>query len=242
MQWLDLTYNDPALNLALDEALLEHAEADECAVEVIRVWEPEQPMVVLGRSSPYQREVNLEFCQRNSIPILRRCSGGATIVTGPGCLMYAVRMNYRDKENLRMLDAVHSFVLNEIKAAISRLGIATSVQGTSDLTLGDRKFSGNSLRCKKNGFVYHGTLICDFDLAWVSNCLDWPERQPEYRRARHHTDFLTGLPVSVDEVKQALAEQWQPKLSLETPTPSLEQMTKQLAKEKYSLAAWTEKV
>ena len=239
MRLLDLTLNDPAENLALDEALLEQAESQTDVVEVLRFWEPRHPVVVLGRSSPLEQEVNLDYCGRNDIPILRRCSGGATIVTGPGCLMYAVLIAYQHRAPLRMLDQAHQFVLNQLRLAIQTLGIEVHIRGTSDLTFLNRKFSGNSLRCRKNNFVYHGTLICDFDLTLAANCLGTPQRQPTYRKGRTHNEFLTQLPISATAVKTAMIQQWNADESLVTWPQS---STERLATEKYRTRNWTEAV
>src|SRR5688500_8323897 len=94
MKLLDLTLPSPAENLALDEALLDAAEADSTAEDVLRFWEPANYCVVVGRSSQVVVEVNLEACRRRGIPVVRRSSGGAAIVAGPGCLMYAVVLSY----------------------------------------------------------------------------------------------------------------------------------------------------
>ena len=47
-------------------------------------------MVVVGRSSRLDEEVHLDACRAAGVPVLRRPSGGAAIVSGPGCLMYAL--------------------------------------------------------------------------------------------------------------------------------------------------------
>ena len=44
---MDLTLPSPAENLALDEALLEEAEATGRPTETLRFWEPARPMVVV---------------------------------------------------------------------------------------------------------------------------------------------------------------------------------------------------
>ena len=51
MLLLDLTLPTAAENVVLDEALLEEAEARPGASELLRLWEPATPTVVLGRSS-----------------------------------------------------------------------------------------------------------------------------------------------------------------------------------------------
>ena len=56
MYLLDLTLPTPAENVALDEALLEAAEAGDCP-SVLRLWEPRETFVVVGRSSRVAEEV-----------------------------------------------------------------------------------------------------------------------------------------------------------------------------------------
>ena len=150
MKLLDLTLDDPWADVALDEALVETAERTGGHPELLRVWEPLRPIVVLGRSSPIETEVDLAACARDSVPVIRRASGGATIVTGPGCLMYAVLLDYRRRPKLKMLDQAHRLVVERLREALESLGVETEWRGICDLTYRNRKVSGNALRCKRN--------------------------------------------------------------------------------------------
>lgn len=205
MQRLDLTLPTPAENLALDEALLDAAESGEIAGEVLRFWEPASHFVVLGRSSRATVEVHGEACRRRGIPVLRRSSGGAAVVAGPGCLMYGVVLSYERRPALRMLDQAHAYVLGHVAEGLRTLGIAAVMRGTSDLAVEQRKVSGNSLRCKRNHFLYHGTLLYNFDLPLIGELLGTPPRQPEYRAARPHEAFVANLPASATALRDALA-------------------------------------
>jgi lipoate-protein ligase A len=71
------------------------------------------------------------------------------------------------------------------------------------------KFSGNSMRCRRRSFLYHGTLLYDFPLDLISECLKLPARQPAYRRNRSHESFLTNLPLSAATLRRALIDAWQ---------------------------------
>src|SRR6478672_8591784 len=172
MQHFDISLPTPAQNLAFDEALLEWAEQNAAEGEFLRLWESSQPMVVVGRSSRVGKEVNEEFCRRERIPILRRSSGGAAIVTGPGCLMYALVLSYAVRPDLKDITRAHSFILKQLTTSLgpllSHAGTITCA-GTSDLAMQQgaesgeqgktllaprsslfaprslRKFSGNSL-------------------------------------------------------------------------------------------------
>jgi lipoate---protein ligase len=220
---LDITLPTPAENLALDEALLDQAEQESSDAEFIRLWESPQPFVVLGRSSRWDREVDESACGRLQIPILRRSSGGAAIVAGPGSLMYALVLSYKIRPELRDIRRAHTFVLDRLATSLCRLGFTVMRAGTSDLVIAGaaevhsplhnphathKKFSGNSLRAKRTHLLYHGTLLYNFDLALIETCLRPPPRQPDYRAARSHADFVTNLPATRGDLVRALKTAW----------------------------------
>src|SRR5215203_1570204 len=113
MQRYDLSLPTPAQNLAFDEAVLEWVEEKHSGSEFLRLWESTQTMVVVGRSSRVEKEVNVQYCRQERIPILRRSSGGAAIVTGPGCLMYALVLSYVVRPELKDITRAHSFILEQ---------------------------------------------------------------------------------------------------------------------------------
>ena len=236
MQLLDLTLPLPAENLALDEAFLESCEAGEITSDVLRVWEPQEYFVVLGRSSDPTVEVNLAACRREKIPILRRASGGGTILAGPGCLMYAVVVDFHDEPGLKLIPRAHQFVLNGIATSLAPLVPGVTIAGTSDLAFRRRgntlqKFSGNALRMKRNHFLYHGTLLYDFDLERVIQLLAHQTREPHYRANRPHGDFLANLPMKRAQIITALTSGWQANKKLE---PWPRERMQQIVKEKYA--------
>ena len=213
MRLLDLTLPSGEENLAIDEALLDEVEDHGVPLETLRLWEPAAPMIVVGRSSHVDREVRREKCRELGIPILRRASGGAAVVTGPGCLMYAVVLSLQLRPALRAIDVAHRFVLGTIVAALRRQGFDVAQRGTSDLTLSDRKFSGNSLRVRRDYLLYHGTLLYDFPLDLIAACLSAPPRQPDYRDGRDHEAFVTNLPVNAGMLRRILVDTWQAEAS-----------------------------
>ncbi len=232
---LDLTLPTPAENLALDEALLEEAERAGQPHETLRLWEPAAPMVVVGRSSRLEQEVQIEACRQLGVPILRRTSGGAAVVTGPGCLMYAVVLSYEKRPELRAVDRAHRFVLNTIVAGLEEHAPSVRCRGTSDLTLGHQKFSGNSVRCRREHFLYHGTLLYNFRLELIECCLRMPPRQPTYREGRAHGEFVANLPVAADALRQSLIAAWHADRPSAT-WPEAE--TARLVAERYSHDEW----
>lgn len=181
-------------NLALDEACL--LEADDGRMgETLRVWEFVDPTVVLGRSSKVELEVDQRYCRSRGVPVLRRCTGGAAVVGGPGCLMYSVVLSFDRRPALQKIDQAHKFVMARVQAAIARQQPSIEYQGICDLTYGNRKCSGNSLRVSKRHLLYHGTVLYGANLDLIAGCLRHAPRQPDYREGRDHRDFLTNISI-----------------------------------------------
>ncbi|MFV2066324.1 MAG: biotin/lipoate A/B protein ligase family protein [Pirellulales bacterium] len=237
MQRLILTLDTPEQNLALDEALLDLAEQGGLPGGLLRLWESAQRVVVLGRSSRFGREVDREACHQQGVRVLRRSSGGASIVAGPGCLMYSVVVDYAAEPHLRAIDQAHSFVLDRHVQALRWHLPDVARKGTSDLTVGERKFSGNSLRAKRRALLYHGTLLYDFPLAQIPRFLKLPPRQPDYRRDRQHIDFVMNVPLDRCQLQETLIEAWHADEDLLTwPRDAIDA----LVRCRYGCQAWTE--
>ena len=139
-RYLDLTLPSLAENLALDEALLDEAEAAGQPLETLRVWESRSLGVVIGRSSRLAVEVREEACREAGRPVLRRISGGAAVVVGPGCLMYALVLSLRLRPRLRAIDQAHTEVLDTIAAALRQALVIppSGGEGSSGMVSPDR--------------------------------------------------------------------------------------------------------
>jgi lipoate-protein ligase A len=237
MKFLEKSFAHPAMNLACDEALLEAVEADGESAECLRIWEATSYFVVLGHSNRIAAHANMDACRAEKIPILRRMSGGGTVVQGPGCLNYALLMKDRERRSIR---EIFQYVLERhcgcFAAACSK---APRFRGTSDLTIGDLKFSGNAQYRKASAVLVHGTFLLDFDIAVIERLLPVPVDQPEYRGNRtHHHRFLTNLNVSKEKVVHELQRAWNAEDAF-APLPIAR--IKQLTDERYDRMEWTEK-
>jgi len=242
MKVLDLTLSTPAENLALDEALLDAAETGQGG-EVLRFWESPEYFVVVGYANKIAAEVNQAACVARGIPILRRCSGGGTVVQGTGCLNYALVLRIVDNKSTRNISAANQFIMERnrvaIQSAIGNPQTVVSVRGHTDLAIGDLKVSGNSQRRRKNFLLFHGTFLLSFDLKLVSELLNMPSLQPDYRDGRAHGEFVTNVGVSPSVVKSELAKAWGARESANAVSPML---ITDLVTQKYSQPEWNQKL
>jgi lipoate-protein ligase A len=250
MRYLDLTLSSPAENLACDEALLDWCESGDGG-ETLRFWESTELFVVVGYANKVATEVNVAACEARKIPILRRCSGGGTVVQGPGCLNYTLVLPITKDGPLHSIAVANQFIMRRNRAALEMVGRDTpcmphdggqrtarptiAIRGHTDLAIGGRKFSGNSQRRRKHFLLFHGTFLLNFDLALVGDVLRMPSKQPDYRESRKHTDFLTNINASAEKVKAALQKAWDAGSPLLD--PPLEKIAA-LARKKYLTIEW----
>ncbi len=208
MLFLESNLDAPDESLALDEALLEQAERNDSNQEWLRIWIPRTLAIVVGRSSRVADEVNVELAESLHIPIVRRSSGGAAVVIGPGCVAYSLILDCVRRPNLTLIDAAHQFVMQRMIVALKELDARIETNGISDLVVGDRKISGNSLRYRRKFLLYHGTLLADMDLDLVDQLLKHPPREPAYRHRRRHSDFMANIQLPSQVIIEQLRSAW----------------------------------
>src|SRR5260221_3609078 len=235
MKYLDLTLPTAEENLACDEALLDFSEADG-GEEVLRFWEPLQHFVVLGYANKAGSEIDLAACAADNIPVYRRCTGGGTVLQGPGCLNYSLILKIDSTSPLHSISSTNCFVMERNQQAMrALLGKPIALKGHTDLALENLKFSGNAQRRHRKFLLFHGTFLVDFDIPLIDKCLRLPSRQPSYRQGRSHGHFLRNVETDRASIKESLRNIWQ---AIEPLTVFPTERITRLVAEKYARREW----
>ncbi len=230
---LDLTLPTLAENLALDEALLMEAETG--GPDVLRFWSWPRLAVVIGAGGKVADEVHVQRCAAAGIPVMRRSSGGGTVLLGPGCLLYSMILTIDSHPALADLNASYRLIVGRIADALAVEIPGIAWAGISDLVWRDRKVSGNAQQRKRRHLLHHGTLLYAFDLSSIDKFLQQPPRMPDYRRARPHDEFVANLPLDERRLKEILTAAWD---ATTERTDWPREVVTQLVDEKYSRDEW----
>jgi len=235
MHFLDLTLEAPEENLALDEALLDLCEVGEIG-DTLRFWDPKRYFIVVGYANTVQTEVNLTACSQDGVPVLRRCTGGGTVLQGPGVLNYSLVLRLEHAPALTGIHDTNNYILGAHARALSALlGATVEQEGQTDLAIAGLKFSGNAQRRRRRCVLFHGSLLLSLDSEQVERYLWSPSKEPDYRRKRSHRNFLRNLGVSPDDVKASLRSVWEARDALmQIPHAAVAK----LVQEKYSKPEW----
>jgi lipoate---protein ligase len=175
-------------NLAIDDAVARSAWAT--GLRQLRFWWGGPPAVVMGSSERPEQVVDAEACVRLGVEVLKRSTGGGSVLQTAGVLNYSLvtpaPTSFDPKAGFRPGTDL-------ICAILAAFGVVGRPEGTSDVVVGDRKISGNAQARRWKALLVHGTLLVDFDYEVAEAVLKHPPREPAYRQGRFHRDFLIAL-------------------------------------------------
>ena len=177
-----------------------HDLAEDGAGEFLWIWELTEPAIVMGHAADCILDVHQEACERAGVPILRRSSGGRSVLLNKGCLNYTLILRHQEH-------GLREWYRTILEAVLDAAGVAGARCEATDLTLRNRKFAGCAQRRLRHTLLHHGTILYDFDIAAAGRFLAMPRRQPAYREGRSHAEFLTNVDVHPD-FPQRLAERF----------------------------------
>ncbi|PLW98779.1 MAG: lipoate--protein ligase [Marinilabiliales bacterium] len=112
------------------------------------------PCLMIGRFQNTVEEINQEFARENNIEITRRNSGGGTVYTDTECWQFSFITNRKDGKTKDFRDFT-----KPVTDALNELGADATFNNRNDLTISNKKFSGNAQYGIKERFLHHGTLL-----------------------------------------------------------------------------------
>jgi lipoate-protein ligase A len=179
-------------NIALDKVLVQAVGAG-TVPEHLRLYNCTGEAVVLGISQNPADTVHLDATRKDKIPVLKRFSGGGTVLAGNGSLMYSVVLKTGTCLPRHMVRQAYEYVFSPLIAAFADRGIPVEFHPPSDLAVHTRKIAGNAQAQKRNTVLMHGCLLVNEDLDRIERYLVHPPEEPSYRLGRPHSDFLCNL-------------------------------------------------
>lgn len=205
---ITLPDSDPASVLAWEEALLDASDIDS-GTPMIWFWESPTWWVVVGYGQRVGREVDEAACRREGVPVYRRCTGGGTVLQGPGCLNYGVVLPWDADGPLATIASTNAWVMQRQCVAVAPLLTGeVSVRGHTDLAWNGRKISGNAQRRRRSALLFHGSFLCDLDLDRMERYLRMPSAVPDYREGRTHRSFVVNTGLDPARIREALLMAW----------------------------------
>jgi lipoate-protein ligase A len=167
--------------LRLEEELLRHSDQNFCLIN-----HGSAPTIVMGISGKTETLVHLDKLP-SSIPILRRYSGGGTVIVDENTLFLTFICN-KDQFSF---PAYPEPILRWAHSVLAPVTPGLQLR-ENDFVLGEKKCGGNALYIKKDRWVIHTSFLWDY-VPERMQLLKHPLKTPQYRAGRSHEEFVCKL-------------------------------------------------
>jgi lipoate-protein ligase A len=203
LRLVDSGFVPPAASAALDEAVLE-AHSRGSVPDTLHFYARSSPTVSVGYFQRAGESLDLEACRRLGVHVVRRGSGGSTIYTDRGQLIYGLVV--RSDELPPTPEASFALVCGAIARAISSFGVEARHRPVNDIEVGGRKVSGSAQLRRRGSVLQHGTVIIDTDLRTMDAVLRGRGGPRPSERVTTLASLL-GTAPDVAEVKRRVARE-----------------------------------
>lgn len=230
-------------NLALDEVLTGRVGRGE-RKPTIRFWQWAGPAVILGRFQSVQNEIDADAARRNGIEIVRRITGGGTILAQPDdVIMYSIYVPDSFVRGLSFADSYREFD-HWVIDALGELGVNAWYEGLNDITSEGGKIGG-AAQARRNGAVlHHAAVAYRMDHELMGQVLRIGQEKLSDKGIRSADRRVGPLRQQIDLEREEITQHFidffrrQFGLTDDTITPDEQQEMQRLATEKFQTRDW----
>ncbi len=196
----DTSNTDPALNLAIEEALLMRKNSG----PAFFLWQNAHT-VVIGHAQNAWKECRTALLEEEGGTLARRSTGGGAVYHDLGNLNFSFVMPKALYDVPRQL--------NVIRRAVKAFGVNTENSGRNDIVIlpGGEKFSGNAFKITRDAGLHHGTILMDVDMAKLGRYLAPSKQKLEAKGVKSVRARVGNLKehapgITIPQLKEALWE------------------------------------
>ncbi|MBF4614222.1 lipoate--protein ligase family protein [Curtobacterium sp. VKM Ac-1376] len=153
----------PNEHLALDQVLTEEVGAGRRG-PTLRIWEWDQPAVVIGSFQSLKNEVDPAGAEKYGVQVVRRISGGGAMFMDAGAVIsYSLYVPSDLVQGMTFADS-YAFLDEWVIEALKSLGIEAYYQPLNDITSTKGKIGGAAQKRLGTGsLLHHATMSYDMD-------------------------------------------------------------------------------
>ncbi|KAJ4963567.1 hypothetical protein NE237_023506 [Protea cynaroides] len=149
------------------------------------------PTIVMGVSGKPSELLELKLVLQDKVPVVRRFTGGGTVIVDPGTIFVTFICNKDAVPNVELYPRPIMSWSGQIYEDVFR-GIGDFHLRDNDYVFGNRKFGGNAQSISRRRWIHHTSFLWDYDVRNMAY-LKVPKRAPEYRSARSHVEFVCRI-------------------------------------------------
>ena len=168
--------------------------------EALVLLSPASPYVCIGYHQDVEKEVDVEFCRENHIPIFRREVGGGGVYLDDNQLFYQLIVHKDNPVAPFDKAAFYRKFLEPPIETYREIGIAAGYKPVNDIITEKRKISGNGAAEIGDYLILVGNLILDFNYEMMTRVLSVPDEKFRDKVYKSMRENLTTIKRELGEV------------------------------------------
>jgi lipoate-protein ligase A len=231
---LETGYNPAALNMAIDETLMESVEE----VPILRIYGWHPAAISIGYFQSMNEEVDWAKCREFGVDVVRRLTGG-------GAVLHEFELTYSfiTKEYPQNIMESYQWICEAIVMSINKLGFDASFVPLNDIVIAGKKVSGNAQTRRNGVLLQHGTILLDVDVNKMFSLLKVPSEKLRDKIIKDVKERVTSLAGTTfndmaTSLKNSFAEKFEAKLMVDTLSTKEISCAMWLAEQKYGNKEW----
>jgi len=211
-----------SLNMGIDNAITEFVSKKNSA-PTLRLYSWISPVVTVGYFQKISETVNTGYCIDNNIDIIRRVTGGGTVLHNKE-ITYSFITPINNRVVPEEIEASFRGIIDPIIAALKESGIDASFKPVNDINVNGKKISGSAQTRKHGVILQHGTIILDIDKSMFTGCLKFDSEKLAQKGVSDPLELLTSVSrelgsnynnESINLLKQSIADYYSRILNME---------------------------
>ena len=169
---IDFGPRTAAQYVATNRAVLE-ARQQGLAPNTLAFLSFSEPAALVGFHQSVDQELRRDYCEAHGITIQRRVSGGGALYVDSTVVGWELYLDRRTIGSSDMLDIARR-ICETAARGIRSLGVDARFRPRNDIEVGGRKIAGTGGTYDGDVFLYHGSLLVDFDVERMLRVLRIP--------------------------------------------------------------------
>jgi lipoate---protein ligase len=182
--------------MGLDQALMSKVED---FIPVLRLYGWKPSAVSIGYFQSLEQEVDVKKCNELGIDVVRRITGG-------GAVLHEHEITYSFITKVYPANIIESYksICEPVVTCLYDLGFDAKFSPLNDITVENKKVSGNAQTRRNNVLLQHGTILLDVNVDKMFSVLKVPSEKIKDKIIQDVKERVMGLKVSYDEVANKL--------------------------------------
>jgi len=161
---------------------------------------PETPYMCIGFFQDTENELDINYCRKNQIPIIRRETGGGAVYIDDGQLF--VQWIFQQSSLPRRVDKRFELFVKPLIETYKFFGIDAYYHPINDVHVDGKKIVGTGAGTIGEAQIITGNFLFDFDYTTMLNSINTPTQDFREAIAKNLNDYLTNIKRELEIVPE----------------------------------------